>query len=78
MKQKLDKVRTLAIKLYEAAQKEAGKSPDLWGNGRRWRDLSQATMNLWDEVAICAYEELEPWPRDRGGFKQPKGTRNPK
>jgi len=41
MKQQLDEVRTLAIKLFEAGEKEKRKQPKhIWdGQTRTWRDL---------------------------------------
>ncbi len=62
MKQKLDEVRTLAIKLYEAGQEAKRKQPEeIWGSSRtlEWRDLPSETVAVWDAVAICAYDELK-------------------
>ena len=61
MKQKLDEARTLAIKLYEAAQVEKRSQPkEIWGEGRftKWRDLPSESVAVWDAVAICAYRTL--------------------
>ena len=60
-RQKLDGVRTLAIKLYEAGQEAKRKQPEeIWGNSRSlsWRDLPSETVAVWDAVAICAYDEF--------------------
>lgn len=62
MKQQLDEARTLAIKLYEAAQKEKRKHPkEIWGSDaeRAWRDLPSESVDVWDAVAICAYQQLK-------------------
>ncbi len=61
MKQKLDEVRTLAIKLYKAGQKENRKhSCQIWGFDchREWRDLPSETVLIWDAIAIEAYRQL--------------------
>lgn len=59
MKQQLDEVRTLAIKLYEAGKKEKQKQPKyIWGRVLQWRDLPSETIAVWDAVAICAYKNL--------------------
>ena len=60
MKQKLDEIRTLAIKLYEAGQKEKRKHPKQLGVANlAWRELSPTAIAVWDSVAICAYNELK-------------------
>jgi hypothetical protein len=62
MKQKLDLIRTLAIRLYEAGQKEKRQHhQDIFGSesSRIWRDLPSESQDVWDAVAICAYRELE-------------------
>lgn len=61
MKQELDEVRTLAIKLYEAGQKEKRKqAKEIWGDtDRTWRDLPSESVAVWDAVAICAYQQLK-------------------
>lgn len=61
MKQKLDEVRTLAIKLFNASQDEKRRQPpEIWGDGRlqNWRDLPSESVAVWDAVAICAYKQL--------------------
>lgn len=59
MKQKLDKVRTLAIQLFEAGESEKRKQPkEIWGGTRIWRDLPSESVALWDAVAIEAYRRL--------------------
>ena len=67
MKQKLDEVRMLAIKLFEAAEAEKRKHPEyVWGlTGRRWRDLPSESVAVWDAVAICAYKAIQRGPRIR-------------
>lgn len=62
MKQQLDEIRTLAIKLFEASRKEKRKQPaEIWGYGRilEWRDLPSESVAVWDAVARCAYEQLK-------------------
>ncbi len=62
MKQKLDEVRALAIKIFEAGQNEKRKqAPEIWGEDRlrTWRDLPSESIAVWDAVAICAYRELK-------------------
>jgi hypothetical protein len=73
MKQKLDEVRTLAIKLHRASEREKMRQPrHIWGQTRprKWRDLPSESEAVWDAVAIRAYELLkghnaagEPQPR---------------
>ena len=61
MKQELDEVRTLAVKLYEAGQKEKRKQkPEIWGSDRdrKFRDLPSESVAVWDAVALAAYDEL--------------------
>lgn len=60
MKQKLDEVRTLAIKLFEAGQAEKRRQPkEIWGgNIQTWRDLPKESVAVWDAIAICAYKRL--------------------
>ena len=63
MKQKLDEVRTLAIKLYETGQKEKRKQHIfIWGVDayRTWRDLPSESVAVWDAIAIEAYRRLKP------------------
>lgn len=56
MKQSLDEIRTLAIKLHEAGEAEKRKQPyHIWGETRTWRDLPSESVKVWDAVAICAY-----------------------
>ena len=64
MKQKLDEVRTLAIKLYEAGQKEKRNQPHssvTWGYDcqRTWRDLPSESVAVWDAIAIEALRRLK-------------------
>jgi hypothetical protein len=61
MKQKLDEVRTLAIKLFEAGEAEKRKQPKhIWeGQTRTWRDLPSESVAVWDAIAICAYGQLK-------------------
>jgi len=59
--QKLDKARTLAIKLFEASEAEKSKHPiEVWGTHRtrKWSDLPSESVAVWDAVAICAYREI--------------------
>jgi hypothetical protein len=73
MKQKLDEVRTLAIKLYEAGQKEKRKQPkEIWGD-TTWRDLPSESVAVWDAVAICAYAELRSPLAPPSGSTRPDG-----
>jgi hypothetical protein len=59
MKQKLDEVRTLAIKLFEAGQEEKRKQPpEIWGTITDYRDLPSESVDVWDAVAIRALEVL--------------------
>lgn len=62
MKQKCDEVRTLAIKLYEAGQREKRRQPTvIWGTDclRTWRDLPSESVAVWDAIAFCAYRLLK-------------------
>ena len=60
MRQKLDEVRTLAMKLFEAAQREKRKQPGIWANPElKWRHLPSESVAVWDAVAICAYKQLD-------------------
>jgi hypothetical protein len=61
MKQKLDAARTLAVKLFQAAQNEKMRQPpSIWGDDRlrNWRDLPSESVAVWDAVAIEAYRVL--------------------
>ena len=61
MPQKLDEARMLAIKLFNAGQKEKRKQPkEIWGNWalQEWRDLPSESVAVWDAIAICAYQNL--------------------
>lgn len=58
MKQKLDAARTLAIQLYEAAQKEKENWEQLLPTPK-WRDLTKDSVAIWDAVAIEAYRRLK-------------------
>jgi len=60
-KPSMSEIRTLAIKLYEAGQKRKRKQPtEIWGEGRNttWQDLPSESADVWDAVAICAFEHL--------------------
>lgn len=62
MKQKLDEVRTLAVKLFEAGQRQKRKQPvGIWGSADRDRtfdDLCSESVAVWDAVAITAIKTL--------------------
>lgn len=61
MKQKLDKLRTLAVKLFEAGQTEKRKqSVEIWGEGRnlKFRDLPSESVEVWDAIALAAIKAL--------------------
>ena len=61
MKQKLDEIRTLAIKLHRASEAEKMKQPKaIWGQSkaRVWRDLPSESVDVWDAVAMEAYKRL--------------------
>src|SRR6185436_8133591 len=67
MKQKLDEVRTLAIKLYEAGQATKRKQPkEIWGSDRdrAWCDLPSESVAVWDAVAILAYKQVPLYKRE--------------
>ena len=71
-KQQLDKVRTLAIKLFEAGEAEKSKQPKyIWGETRQWRDLPSESVAVWDAVAMCAYRQLKGHNAEVSG--QPPG-----
>lgn len=54
------KVRTLAIKLFEAGQAAKRKQPrDIWGNLSVWDDLPSESVAVWDAIAICAIHSLK-------------------
>jgi hypothetical protein len=75
MKQKLDEVRTLAIKLFEASEAEKRKQPKhIWGGQTRtWRDLPSESVAVWDAIAICAYRQLKrPNDPDQRPGESPK------
>lgn len=62
MKQELDEVRTLAVKLYEAGQAEKRKQkPGIWGSGSslKFRDLPAESVAVWDAIALCAFDEAK-------------------
>jgi len=63
MKQKLDEVRTLAVKLFKAAQKEKRKQPvEIWGRSeqeRQFRDLPSESVAVWDAVALAALKAIK-------------------
>jgi hypothetical protein len=61
MAQKLDEVRTLAVKLFEASQKEKRSQPlEIWGESAnlKFRDLPSESVAVWDAVAIEAIKYL--------------------
>ena len=61
MKQQLDAVRTLAIKLYEAGQKaKREQNPEIWGCDaeRKWRDMPSESVAVWDAIALAASDAL--------------------
>ena len=60
MKQKLDEVRTLAVRLFEAGQAEKRKQPDyIWGENRhlKFRDLPSESIAVWDAIALAALKK---------------------
>jgi hypothetical protein len=60
-KQKLDEVRTLAVKLYEAGQTEKRNQPkNIWGSDivRKFRDLPSESVAVWDAVALAALKHI--------------------
>ncbi len=60
MKNELDEVRTLAIKLFNASQTEKQKQPKyIWGTSLKWRDLPSESIALWDAIAVCALKETK-------------------
>jgi hypothetical protein len=62
MKQKLDELRTLAVKLFEAGQTEKRRqSPEIWGEdrNRKFRDLPSESVKVWDAVALAALPSRE-------------------
>ena len=61
MKQELNEIRTLAIKLYETAQEENRKVADILTPNHfiSWRDTTPESMKIWDAIAVCAYRELK-------------------
>lgn len=60
MPQKLDELRTLAIKLFEAGEKVKGKhGKHVWGHDPRdWRDQPSETIEVWEAVAREAYARV--------------------
>ena len=63
MKQKLDEVRTLAVRLFEAGQIEKRKhSEDIWGAQSRlkFRDLPSESVAVWDAIALAAMKGKQP------------------
>ncbi len=63
MKQKLDEVRTLAIKMFEASEDEKSKQPpEIWGRSSgqklKFELLPSESLDVWDAVALCAIKEL--------------------
>jgi hypothetical protein len=75
MKQKLDEVRTLAIKLFEAGEREKRKHAKcIWGQSKEWRDLPSESVAVWDAVAICAYDQLAASSRRHNAGTQRPGS----
>lgn len=63
MKQELDKIRTLAGELFEAAQREKRRQPkEIWGEARymKFREVPSETVAVMDAMAIQAYKSLKP------------------
>lgn len=66
MKQSLDRLRTLAVELFEAGQREKRKQPPhIWGENRflKFSELPTESIALWDAVALAALvsiRRLEP------------------
>jgi hypothetical protein len=60
MKQKLDELRTLAVNLFEAGQREKrAQPPSIWSNGDlQFRDLPSESVKYWDAIAAEAYKRL--------------------
>lgn len=62
MRQKLDAVRTLAVKLYEAGQVEKRKQPmEVWGSDRyrKFRDMPSEGVAVWDAIALAALKHAQ-------------------
>lgn len=77
MKQKLDEIRTLAIKLFEAGEAEKRKGAQcIWGPPKDWRDLPSESVAVWDAIAICAYKELrQATGKTKPGFHATRRTK---
>lgn len=63
VKQKLDELRTLAIKLYESGQAEMRKQPpEIWGDQRerKYRDMPSEGVAVWDAIALAALKATTP------------------
>ena len=61
MKQKLDEVRTLAVKLFEAGQVQKRKQgAEIWAEAghSKFRDLPSESIAVWDAIAITALKLL--------------------
>ena len=60
MPQKLDELRTLAVALFEAGQREKRKqAPTIWANSElKYRDLPSESVAVWDAVAMEAIKRL--------------------
>jgi hypothetical protein len=59
MKQRPDKIRTLALKLFEACQKKKrSQGKEIWGDIAEWRDLPSESVAVWDAIARRAYNQL--------------------
>lgn len=62
MKQETDQIRNLAVKLYEAGQKQKRKQFfNIWGLDakRKHYDLPSEMVAVWDAVALAAIQALK-------------------
>lgn len=61
-KQQLDEVRTLAIKLFDAGQRQKRKhGSEIWGESinQTWRDLPSESVEFWDAMATYVHQQLK-------------------
>jgi len=61
MKQQLDKLRTLSVRLFEAGQTEKRKQPlEIWAGNRdlKFRDLPSESVKVCDAIALEAFKCL--------------------
>lgn len=57
-KQRLDEVRTLAIRLFNAGRRQKQKhGPHIWDD-TKWKDLPSESVEVWDAVAMEAIRRL--------------------